>query len=68
MAKYTLLINKETQARSIRIKTGEVVHESEQPERYLELRKRAISNINARTFRATMSDLGMSRTLSGGWE
>ena len=43
--KYTLFVNKNTGARSLKInKTGEIVSEVEDPERYSELRKRAVKN------------------------
>ena len=58
--KYTLLKNKETGARSIRInKTGEVVVESENPEKYLELRKKALTNLKTAARNEMLSDLGL---------
>lgn len=55
MAKYTLFINKKTQARSIRInKTSEIIQESIDPSKYLELRKKTIINNKAKRYRMTM--------------
>jgi len=49
MAKYTLLINKETGARSVLVSgTGEQVFEREKPEEYARLRKRALRNARAK--------------------
>jgi hypothetical protein len=42
--KYTLLKNKETGERGIRLTGGEIVSESNEPDRYAELRKRALRN------------------------
>ena len=72
--KYTLLKNKTTGARSIRINDishidicGEVVRESENPTRYAELRKLAISNRNRAERDQVMRDLGLVKTPYG-WE
>ena len=66
--KYSLMINKMTGARSIRInETREMVRESEDPGRYAILRKRAKAN----TQRAVRDDvyrgMGMVKTPYG-WE
>ena len=43
--KYTLLVNKDTKERSIRInKTGEIITEFYTPTKYSELRKKALTN------------------------
>ena len=61
-AKYTLLVNKETQERSIRINsTGERIFESQEPDRYRELRKRALRNAQSRARDDIMSSLGLTK-------
>lgn len=61
MAKYTLLINKETKERSVRInKTGEVIRESENADLYLELRKRALNNARQASRNDAMRSLGLT--------
>ena len=45
MSKYTLLLNKATQVRSVRNnKTGEVTIETDNPAEYLSLRKKALAS------------------------
>ena len=61
MAKYTLLKNKEGE-RAIRInKTGAVVKESEDPEEYMRLQKRAQTNARQRERDDVLRDLGLKR-------
>ena len=70
--KYTLLKNKVTGERSIRIAGGETVRESEDLKRYTELRRKAIVNINRAVRNEAMRDCGLVpyRTDSGSiaWE
>jgi hypothetical protein len=68
MAKYSLLINKVSQARSVRINsTGEVVAEAADPVRYADLRKRAITNRNAASRADAYRSCGLVKTPFG-WE
>ena len=60
--KYSLLKNKLTGDRSIRNnKTGELVIENENPEKYLELRLKAIANIKRAQKNEVYADLGLVR-------
>lgn len=60
--KYTLLVNKTTQERSVRInKTGEIITESVNPTEYLALRKKALSNAKTRSRNEFMKDCGLVR-------
>ena len=60
--KYTLLKNRATGARSVRVSgSGELVREADQPERYAELRRRAIANARRADFRGMLADLGIHR-------
>ena len=62
MAKYTLLKNKETGAPSVRNnKTGEVITESENPDLYKELRKRALRNRNNAARDDVLRSLGLTK-------
>ena len=61
MAKYTLLKNKDG-GRAIRInKTGKIVKESEDPEEYMRLRKRAQTNARQRERDDVLRDLGLTK-------
>lgn len=61
--KFTLLKNKVTGIRSVRNnKTGETVVESENPELYAQLRKKAIANIERASRDDCMRSLGMVKT------
>ena len=65
MAKYALLKNKDG-GRAIRInKTGMVVKESEDPEEYMRLRKRAQTNARQRERNDVLRDLGLTEVRSG---
>ena len=66
--KYTLLINKTTGARAIRLnETGEKITELENPVRYAQLRKRAKTN-RSRAIRDDMyRSYGLVKTPYG-WE
>ena len=70
--KYTLLKNKVTGERSIRIVGGEVIRESEDPKRYADLRRKAVTNRNRISRNELMRDCGLVsyRTDSGSiaWE
>jgi hypothetical protein len=60
--KYTLLVNKETKIRSVRInKTGELVLETVDPTRYNELRKKALSNLRQAEKTSAVQSLGLTR-------
>lgn len=60
--KYTLLKNKVTGVRSVRInKTGEVVVENENPIKYVELRKKALASANRRSRDSLMEDMGLTK-------
>jgi hypothetical protein len=62
MAKYTLLVNKNTQARSVRNnKTGEVIQESIDPVKYNELRKKALTNLRQAQRNEIMSSMGLTK-------
>ncbi len=62
MAKYSLLINKNTQERSVRNnKTGEVIRESEDSVKYLELRKKALNNLKQASRHDIMTSMGLTR-------
>jgi hypothetical protein len=55
MAKYSMKINKVTQERwAVINKTGEIVKENEDPTRYNEIRKKAITNQKAKSYRNAM--------------
>jgi hypothetical protein len=57
MAKYSLRINRVTQERwAIINKTGEVITEKDNPIRYNEIRKKAITNHKAKSYRSAMDD------------
>ena len=61
MAKYTLLKNKDG-GRAIRInKTGAIIEESENPEEYMRLRKRAQTNARQREQDGVLRDLGLTK-------
>ena len=60
--KYTLLKNKQTGERKIRIVlTGEEITEKDNPTRYKELRKKAILNLRRKDKDETMKDLGLTK-------
>lgn len=60
--KYSLLINKESGARSIRVnKTGEVITEQANPELYLELRKKALVNRSRKNRDDIMTSFGLTK-------
>ena len=60
--KYTLLKNKETGARSIRNnKNGEVVVKLENPDKYLDLRKKALKNLQIAARDQSYSDCGFTK-------
>ena len=60
--KYTLLKNKETGARSVRINaTGEVITELANPSEYLKLRKKAESAYKRRAKNDLMESFGLTR-------
>lgn len=60
MSKYTLLKNKQTGERAIRInKTGETISEKDNPDTYTELRKRALNNLKTRQRNEVLKDLGL---------
>ena len=60
--KYTLLKNKETGIRSVRINTtGELVSEAERPEEYMALRKKALTNLKAAQRHDLYTSLGLTR-------
>lgn len=62
MAKYSLLINKNTQERSVRInKTGEVILEALDPVKYNELRKKAITNHRQAQKSDIMESMGLTK-------
>lgn len=62
MAKYTLLKNKNTGERSVRInKTGEVILESAEPTRYADLRKKAQTNSNRAQRDDLLDSLGLKK-------
>lgn len=62
MAKYSLLINKNTQERSVRInKTGEVILEALDPVKYNELRKKAITNHRQAQKNDIMESMGLTK-------
>jgi len=55
MAKYSLKINKFTQERwAVINKTGEIVYENQDSTRYAEIRKKAITNQKASSYRKAM--------------
>ena len=61
MAKYTLLKNKDG-GRAIRInKTGAIIEESENPEEYMRLRKRAQTNQRNADRDDAMRSLGLTK-------
>lgn len=60
--KYTLLKNKETGARSVRInKTGERIFESENPTEYAKLRRKALTNMKRAAFDEDMRMCGLTK-------
>lgn len=60
--KYTLLLNKATQERSVRINnTGEVITEKNNPTEYLALRKKAVASAKARARDSLMEDMGLTK-------
>ena len=62
MAKYTLLKNKVTGDRSVRINdTGEVVIEVCDRARYAELRKKALNSLNRQAKNDAYASVGMKR-------
>ena len=65
--KYTLLKNKVSGERSIRIVGGEIVKESENPVRYAELRKRALANKHRADRDDILRSCGLVKTPYG-WE
>lgn len=72
MAKYTLLKNKVTGERSVRITGGMVIFEKDNQEEYLRLRKLALRNHKASERNQAMRDCGLTRVrgANGGiyWE
>jgi hypothetical protein len=55
MAKYTLMQTKQTKERFVLInKTGEKVFELLDPNKYAELRKKAVTNHKAKSYRSAM--------------
>jgi len=68
MAKYTLLKNKETGLRSVRVNpTGEVVQETIDSNRYADLRKKALNNSKQASYNDVMRSVGWTKTPYG-WE
>ena len=66
--KYTMLKNKATGERKVRInETGELVSELEDKARYMMLRKRALLNKTVRDRDQVMRDCGLVKTPYG-WE
>ena len=66
--KYSLMINKVTGVRSVRInETGEMVRESEDPGRYTELRRKRLASINRSIRDSAYRSSGMVKTPYG-WE
>jgi hypothetical protein len=62
--KYSLLKNKETGIRSIRInKTGEKISENDNPVEYSRLRKLALNNLNKANFNDAMKSVGLTRVI-----
>jgi hypothetical protein len=62
MAKYTLLKNKETGERSVRVSgTGEVVKERDNPTRYADLRKKALKSLERAQKKDLMESMGLTR-------
>jgi hypothetical protein len=60
--KYTLLVNKDTKERSVRInKTGEVIKESFEPDRYAELRKKALVNLKNHQRDSLLESFGLTK-------
>ena len=60
--KYTLLKNKVTGIRSIRINaTGEKIIESENPIEYKRLRKLAVNNFKRADYDETMRSIGLTK-------
>lgn len=63
--KYTLLKNKVTGVRSVRINTtGELVLESEDPNRYADLRKKAETNRRSAAKHDAYTSCGLERVRS----
>lgn len=62
--KYSLLKNKSTGIRSIRInKTGEKISENDNPVEYSRLRKLALNNLNKANFNDAMKGIGLTRVI-----
>jgi len=62
MPKYTLLKNKETGERRVRInKTGEYISELTDPDKYNDLRKKALRNLGASQHDENMRSLGLAK-------
>jgi hypothetical protein len=60
--KYTLLKNKETGARSVRINsTNEVIAELDDPKKYADLRKKALAAINRKNKDDIMESMGLTK-------
>lgn len=60
--KYTLLKNKETGARSVRInKTGEKIFEAENPVEYAKLRRKALNNLKRAVSEEDMRMCGLTK-------
>jgi len=62
MKKYTLLQNKNTMERSVRVnKTGEVITEASNPTEYLSLRKKAVAAHQRKAKDSLMEDMGLTK-------
>lgn len=62
MAKYTLLKNKETGLRSVRVNaTAQVVTEQDNPTEYLALRKKALASLARKQKDSIMESMGMTK-------
>lgn len=62
MSKYSLLINKNTQARSVRVnKTGQVVTEVDSPTEYLDLRKKALASVQRKAKDSVYESFGLTK-------
>lgn len=60
--KYTLLQNKETKERSIRINTtGTIVTEFDQPKEYREIRKKALAALRRKQEEQFMKNCGLTK-------
>ena len=62
MAKYSLLKNKTTNERSVRINSnGVIITEKDNPKEYLELRKKALNSLRRREKDSLMEDMGLTK-------